>query len=285
MATGVTSPTGFVAYIDEAGDDGIGKFRARGAEGQTHWLVLSALIVSIDVDVELPTWRNEITSAFPKRTKRDLHFRYLSHEQAVHACRVLAGKPAGIISILSNKTTIPSHPSHPVLSRKNGLYKYLLRFLLERVSDACRRRCGLDGQGPRHCRLVFSRRGGMDYSEFQDYMRHLRALQTTQGSRRPIRWDHVDIENIVALDHGSRAGLQLADVASSAFFKAVEPNLYGGYEHRYALELAGRVVKSSLGQALNFGVKPVPDVQKMSLDEEQHRFFDLWKKKEQAPGP
>jgi len=197
----------------------------------------------------------------------------------------MANKSIGVVAILSNKRTLVSHTNFDEFKKKNRLYKYLLRYLLERVSDACRRRHLRRACGDGRVRIVFSRRGGMDYADFQQYMHYLKSLQENEGSLFPLHWDCIDIDAITAIDHSRSAGLQLADIAASAFFQAVEPNLYGGYEPRYAEELRPIVLTSRDGQWINFGVKPVPNLATMPLTPEQAAFFETWKKERRTPGP
>jgi hypothetical protein len=274
----------FVAYIDEAGDDGIGKFRSVGMPGQSHWLCLSALIVGSDNFGSIVSWRNEITQRMPQRQRKDIHFEDLNHDQRVFACNVISTKQAGIISILSNKTTIIGHQNENQFRAKNHLYKYILRYLIERVTDACRRKCIVEKCPPSPVKLVFSRRGGMDYNDFQDYLIYLKDLQFRNGSRHPIHWDYLDIDAIEAQDHSRLAGLQLADIAASSFHRAVEPNGFGHFETRYAQILRPRVYKSPMGIWLNSGVKPIPSLSEMQLSAEQLEFFKSWREGGQAPG-
>lgn len=278
---------GYIAYIDEAGDDGLGKFRAVGQDGQTHWLGIGACLVSAENDRLMPAWRDEIIGAFPRRRRRDLHFRELDHNQRVHAVRVIARKPLGSIIVLSNKRTLVGHPGYKQFKQKNLLYKYLLRYALERISDACHRRHQRSPCGDGRAKIVFSRRGAMNYPEFMEYMIKLRDLQGERGGWHLIKWDSLDIEGLEAVDHSTRAGLQIADVITSAFFQAVEPNPYGQYEPRYAYELRNTVMRTAQGEYMNYGIKPVPNLSQMVLDEDQRRFFEFWatRKEGQAPGP
>ena len=38
-------PIGYIAYIDEAGDDGIKKIRTEAESGASEWLVISAVVI------------------------------------------------------------------------------------------------------------------------------------------------------------------------------------------------------------------------------------------------
>jgi hypothetical protein len=79
----------YVAYIDEAGDEGFGKLAAGPVGGQSRWLVLGACIVSRENDLRLPALRDQIVTRFAKRKSHDLHFRDLKHAQKVVVCQKL----------------------------------------------------------------------------------------------------------------------------------------------------------------------------------------------------
>lgn len=275
----------FVVYIDESGDDGIGQFRRPGEGGQSHWLVLSACVVRSDNDVSMVRWRDEITAAFPRKKTKELHFRNLDHNQKVHACHVLAPKPIGLINVLSYKPTIKPGTSfeQACSAEKNVLYKYLLRYLLKKITDTLHRTCLKENIHAAKTKIVFSRRGGMDYANFIEYLEYLRGLQESRGSWFPIQWEYIDNGLIYAEDHSRIAGLQLVDVAASAFACAVEPNFYGRTEPRYARILDPRVMRNGDGRALYYGVKPVPGLG--PIPEQQKEFFRMWAKNGRPPAP
>ena len=159
--------------------------------------------------------------------------------------------------------------------------------LATRTEPACRSaferryRDSLDGDGT--VRIVFSRRGGMNYSDFRTYLNKLKSQQTNpnfdlSGDQMQIYWPAIDIEAVDALDHKNRAGLQVADVIAGAFSAAVEPNPYGDYEPRYAQTLRPRVAITTDGHFLGYGVKPVPKLGLMELHPDQKAFFEWYRK-------
>jgi hypothetical protein len=109
------------------------------------------------------------------------------------------------------------------------------------------------------------------------YLAQMRDGNELMKPVRTIRWDVLNIDDIIVENHSKWAGLQLADCMSSAFFRGVEPNAYGNYEHRYAQMLTGRVLRKH-GRALNCGVTPVPGIGKCSADAEQLAFFQSFDK-------
>ena len=154
----------YVIYIDEAGDDGLGKLRAPlGATGQSRWFAVGATVVRQANDRKMVEWRDEILNAFPSRKSREIHFKNLKHDQRRFACQVLSNKQIGVAVVLSNKSTLldirPDLLS--VYKQKNHLHNYLTRWLLERVSRNIK--TVHRGDGPCRAKVVFSRRGGMSY--------------------------------------------------------------------------------------------------------------------------
>lgn len=274
--------THYTAYIDEAGDEGFGKLRSERSSGQSNWLAIGACIVSQRNDSFLPQWRNEILAQFGGRgqqaQRRDLHFRDLNHDQKVVACQFLADKPLGLCVVLSNKVTILGAREVEIFKRKGHLYNYLVRFLLERVTASCAvvaRKSGVDNP---QLKLVFSRRGGTDYQSIKNYLELMRDGREKLQPVRSIDWAVLNPENIAVESHGKWAGLQIADVMTSAIFTALEPNYYGNYEHRYALELRNKLIKSrgsmwSKSSALNCGLTLIPPYARNPLDDEQKRFI------------
>jgi hypothetical protein len=50
------SPIGYIAYIDEAGDDGIKKIRSETENGSSEWLVISAVVIHAENEPRLIPW-------------------------------------------------------------------------------------------------------------------------------------------------------------------------------------------------------------------------------------
>lgn len=258
----------FIAYIDESGDDGLQNFRAPGATGgASRWLVISACVVRLSRDLEMVNWRNEILTRMPDKKSRDLHFAKLTHGQKVVAAQCLASKGVRAISVMSDKSTIPAE----AYQDKNQLYFYLTRYLIERISWLCRDLRPKVPEGDGRVQIIFSRRGGMSYANFREYLERLRQDRAVR-----IHWPVIDVTRIDAQDHSRRAGLQLADVVASAFASGIEPNRYGNCEPRYA-ELLKPIVFNRNGNYFSYGVKMVPPLESLQLSDEQNRFISLYR--------
>jgi len=92
---------------------------------------------------------------------------------------------------MSHKTNIPNHPRNDLFKKKNTLYWYLTRYLIERISDYCQRRHDREPSGDGTVRIVFSRRGGMNYEDFRSYLRKLQAQQNDPEFDLGERWKSI----------------------------------------------------------------------------------------------
>ena len=274
----------FIAYIDEAGDEGLGKLKQVAHSGQSNWLAIGGILVAPDHDKSLPLWRDEVMALFPAKNRRDLHFRDLNHHQRVAAVEYLAGKTFGICCVCSNKITLCDDGKYfKLFTQKGYLYNYLTRYLLERLTSAVREVADRTGQKC-ELRIVFSRRGGTDYQSMREYLILMRDGRERVQPVRSIDWSVFSPDDIKVENHSRWAGLQLADVVTSATAAGLEPNGYGHYEPRYANTLAKRYLTKNK-RVLNTGLVLVPPIGKCPLDNSQKGFVlglnELW----QAPGP
>ncbi len=262
-------PHSFLAFIDEAGDDGFAKYREPGKNGgSSHWLVLSACIIRKTNSLEATIWRDEILRKIQK-DRRLLHFKDLDHSKRVVAAQCLYEKPVRITSVLASKRFIRCD----VYKNKNQLYFYMARYLIERISWLCRDLRSRAPEGNGQVAIMFFRRGGMSYDEFRSYLRHLKT-EAKEDAR--IHWPVIDIDAVTAHDHSRIAALQLVDIAASSFLAAVEPNLYGDCEGRYAGLLKPRVYSRD-NKFLGYGLKFLPGHEHCELSPQQAQIIDIYK--------
>lgn len=258
----------FIAYIDEAGDEGFGKLKTQDVNGgQSKWLLIGACLVSATDDVKLPEWKDAILKRL-RKTGRDLHFMNLGHDQRVVVSQEIAKLPLKVASTFSHKITIPGSRWVRVFKQKGYLYNYLVRWLLERLTAEVKAMPG----GPHRLRLVFSRRGGTDYDSMTNYLRLLRDDRQLYPTPGRIAWDVLNPNDLEVVNHSKRAGLQFADCTTSALYAAVEGNLFGNYEARYAELLRGNVM-TKRGNALNHGIIPIPAFNRCEANAHQEAFF------------
>lgn len=130
----------------------------------------------------------------------------------------------------------------------------MVRFLLERLTTACQLK---SGKTPCKLNVTFSKRGGTDYVEMRDYLFYLRDGHEKISPKRSINWNVLNPEDIKVENHSNRAGLQIADVVTSATYKALEPNVFSDTEPRYVDNLAKRFLRRDRS-ILNEGITFVP---------------------------
>ena len=249
-------PFDFIAYIDEAGDEGFGRLLLPDPGRQSRWFLLGAAIVEGHEDHNVPAWRDYILNRFPNKQKREIHFRDLKHEQKVVVAQELAQLPIKCCITFSNKITLCGSKWANIYKRPGHLYNYMTRWLLERVTTYCATQA-LERGIPGTLKVVFSRRANTDYQSMMDYMLLMKEGREKIRPVRSIDWRVFDPKDIAVENHSVRAGLQLADAFTSAFFNAVEPNGYGNTETAYAERLRETPIRRA-ENALNCGITPVP---------------------------
>jgi hypothetical protein len=261
----------FIAYIDEAGDEGLsGRWREPGkGGGSSHWLSIGATVWRMSRDLDAVRWGRTISSKLPQQKRhKPLHFMEMDHPQRIMAIGELEGKPFRIVSVIVNKTGI--NPENYL--GRNQLYHYICRYLIERISWLCRDLRPHVPEGDGRVKLVFSRKRTMNYQHFRDYVQRLRNMNDPEIR---IHWPVVDIFGIEAHDHGARIGLQIADLAVSGLAAALEPDFYGNVEPRFARSLKPHVYARN-GNYMSYGTKMFPPAEQLELSDQQREFLTLF---------
>lgn len=188
-----------IAYIDESGDDGLaGNYRQQGVRGgSSTWLTIAASVWRHSLDAAAVVWRDEIRKRLGAQAQtRALHFKDLGHNQRIMAAQVVATKPIRAVCVMANKPLLP----RSAYAGKNALYFDISRYVIERVSWLCRDMRARVREGDGRARIVFSRRGGLSYAGFRDY---LNRLKETNDQESRIDWSVIDVDGIEAADHAS----------------------------------------------------------------------------------
>jgi len=272
----------FVAYIDEAGDTGLENVKpCNVTNGATEWLVLSAFLVKIEDDHKCLSWVREIKSKFKNVRSEYLHYRDLIPAKKSIACSIINEKPCRFFVVVSNKKNIEGHRNEAaeLVSGKGTawLYWWLCRLLLERVTRFCDDRVPDAERGRSKVLFVFSKRGGLKYIDFVKYLQRLHKqsrLGRMHIDRGDLCWSVVDEEELLVLDGCERAGLQLSDLCSSAFFQALEQK--NNIDPQYAKLFKPRMAFDKNGRILDFGIKTMPDLYRMQLSKEQREIFEFY---------
>lgn len=271
----------YVAYIDESGDPGLRSVKPINPKGASEWFVLSCFLVRVENDHKSVGWIKEIKSSFYNVQNPYLHYTQLSSDQKETACRILAEKQCRFFVAMSNKRNIETYRNHNIRDgNKNWLYWWLMRLLLERVTEFCDQRTPPELRGKHKIRIVFSRRGGMKYIDFKNYLDKIER-QSRVGrlviDSGDLCWSLIDKDEIFALDHKSRAGLQLADIVAGAFYQAVENNRPANCDPRFAKLLKPRVaLQSTSSNPIGYGIKTMPNLHEMKISAEQREIFEFY---------
>ena len=221
----------FVAYVDEAGDEGFKKI----GHGTPEWFILSAVVTKTDLDVQTVKVIDDIRHELKRPPLTPLHFRKIKqHHQKLLCVSRVAKSDIRAMSVMIHKPSLLEPENFNAGSR---LYHYSLRLLLERLSWYCRdaRRWGVgDGSAD----IFLSNRGQMSLPAIRNYIDTLLGAGAVTVGGVPV-WDIriepsvVKSSQVFTCNHGTMMGLQLADIVASSLFNALEP-LHGFTEDRYA---------------------------------------------------
>lgn len=225
-------------YIDESGDEGIG----RG----TKWFMIGGILVRKDDDLVVSRSVDKVKAAIKQRDiRKALHWNELTR---AHPKRLLIIKEFGQLPIdfLVCAMHKPSILEKQVFRQKQWLYNYVTRHLLERVSWLVRDKTS--GKG--HVDLIFENRSHTSYAEMKSYLDKLKAEPGTQiyGSV---------LGDPVSRTKDERKNLQIADAMVGACFNALEPNNYGMTDQAYMPYLRDRFYRRN-GNLLSYGFKLLP---------------------------
>ena len=72
------SDTGYIAYLDEAGDFGLRSVAPIDERGASEWFVMGAAVVRKENEKNVPQWLRGIRDEAKNNQSMDLHFRKLS---------------------------------------------------------------------------------------------------------------------------------------------------------------------------------------------------------------
>lgn len=237
---------GFMAYIDEAGDEGF-KF----IEGSSKWFVLSAVVNRIENDKQMGKIIGEAKRVLNRTSPQPLHFRKLKHEHRLPLIGLIAESPITTISVLAHKPSMNKDCFCGPTVEKNQLYRYLSRILIERVSWFCRD----NRKQPReYVKIVFSNRDQMSYESLRNYFRTLKSMGPSKDVK--IEWSAVYPDMLITKQHDQMYGLQIADAVCSGIWFGLEKKR-GFAEPRYAQMLSQTMYRYG-GKLDGYGLKVFP---------------------------
>lgn len=256
----------YVAYIDEAGDPGLNRVSPRTPGGASEWLILSAVLAPAELESHIANWIDDLIKLMGSHQMRDLHFLKLNASRKSLACSFLASKNVRIFVVCSNKQNMEGYRNVNAekVPSDNWFYCWLTRILLERVTHYVNTAALTRYGAAAKVKIEFSQRGGLRYSQLRAYYEWLKhrssagkvAVFTPFGEMQYATLHH---DLLKVHPHTERAGLKFADIAASAFFRAVTPNAAGNCDTSFAKLLAPKIAYAP-GSSLvaGYGVKLLP---------------------------
>ncbi len=276
---------GYIAYIDESGDDGLrSNLRPDAPQGASEWMVITAVVVRVDtVDSRTVEWTREIIRDLGQHQTTHLHFHKLKEDKKRQVCRAIAALPLRCFVVLSHKRNMLHHRNlraeRATVNRTAWFFCWLSRLLLERVTAYCHQRTFRDYGECRKIRVEFSERGGVKIDDVKNYYRYLSGqndLGMMHLNNFNLAWPVVDTEQMFIYPNRMRAGLQLADCVSSSFFQAVERTPAGIVRPESAKLLLNSVC-SRANRRYGFGLKVMPTWIPSRLPENQCEIIDFYR--------
>jgi hypothetical protein len=228
----------FRVYIDEAGDQGL------GATSSVHFLVAAVIVRESKIASALSEL-SALGTALARGTEHPIHFRNLSHSQKIKAAADAAMLPIDAISMAIMCKRHFLDP--PYIGQTDPMYLFAVRLVLERTSWYLR------DQGATEALVTFAHVRRFRVSKLHDYRR---ALETTPTE---IHWTPFEGHPFQVSAPTEVRLLQVADIAASAAFKAIEPDSYGNTEPRYLDNLGPKLYRYRPSSAItNYGLRVYP---------------------------
>lgn len=277
---------GFYLFVDEAGDEGLDRVRPRDPNGASEYFVLCGVLVRTTKYLELVQSFNRSKVRLGIDASDQVHFRDLNDAQKLSITSSLATLKLGLVAIVSNKQNMQGYRNLRCEAknlevirgrvrprRYNWFYNGLFRYLLERASSECKRWTYPAYGEIRSIKIVFSRRKEISYPQTRAYLYKLKSERhdrTYFNNRRQIDWSVVDIPDIDSRKDKDEAGLQIADCAASAIYRALDESWFGDVRPDYLETLRDRFIRNSTTPR-DYGFKLLPDNFRAPLSEAQRR--------------
>lgn len=242
----------FVAYIDETGDEG-----QKYGDGSSEFFVICAIVVDIGFQRVLSDLFEQGAVALNKaagwkirkfqNAKNDVH-------RLVHV-QILSEMPLHLVYVVAHK---PSIRQTSFLTQHGHLYNYLSKFLIQRISWICRDHWHPYSPGDGTVEIIFSERHSIHYGAFKSYMRLLKGNPSAYTAN--AAWEHIDIDNIHAVNAKHDDGLLAVDFCCGSLGNALEPKgPFRFTDDRYIRPLRSLVFDNGTPNVFGHGFKLWPN--------------------------
>ena len=260
----MASSATFVAYIDEAGDEGF-KF----GKGSSEWFVLGAAILRRASEMPEIRLVDDVRARLNRGRKPDrqfpprkaLHFRDLEHDvRKYYASRIAkAFLKTAVVLIKKRDVLSGSETAAEEKQRRMALYHAATLGLVGVISRHCADEYTPSEPGDGSVDLVFSSRSSLDYAQLKNTIGQVLAdpnafgyghfmAETAHPSAGIIKAAQVQ-----AIIHSKSMGLQIADAVTSSYFYAVESSADGFVEDAY-VRLLLSCAYHHLGELFGHGI-------------------------------
>lgn len=268
----------YVLFIDEAGDDGLKRVKPIDENGASEWLVISGVLVRAEDESSCREWLQEIRLRIAATQSPTLHFRKLSPSKQAAASELLAKLPIRVFTVCSNKRNMRGYNNAraETAGGKQWFYNWVVRILMERATVFCAKNSTKKFGRPGKVKVIFSARGGHSYGQTKAYWELLRAqnyVGRTYLKRYEMDFRTLSFSLVEYVPHYMNAGLQLADIAASAFYQSVEVG-----SKRWSTvcaEMLSRIMAKEDGTVCNTGLVLQPhQINEIGLNAEQKKIFE-----------
>ncbi len=235
----------------------------------------------------LVTWVRQMIASLDQHQTRQLHFRELSPAKKSSIARQLASLEVRIFTFISHKKNMQGyrniHAEKAKVNKTAWFYVWCTKVLLESVTDYCANRADRDNACSKIIRFEFSATGGVRLDDVRSYYRYIKEQATLGLSFKkdfPLCWEAIDPEQMFIYPNADRYGLQLADIAASAFYTGLEYPPLGQLDAQYAEILAPRIcLDRKRRKRFMYGVKFMPRTVGLRLPPEQRGIWDFYQNK------
>jgi hypothetical protein len=269
---------GFVAYLDESGDDGLKKVKPAHPTGSSEWFVLSAVVVRASNENAVGRWQKEILSDFGYTQRTDIHWNKLNPPRKRIVCEHIAQCPLRLFVFMSNKKNMQGYVNPRCFKEPYFFYWWCTRVLLERVTLFCSEASNVLYGTQKPIKFIFSQRGGMAYDRLTAYLRLLKfetEIGHVHNTTRNLIWSVIDLNQIYYAAHRNEAGVQLADAVAGAFYEAVNVDRIAPPDPQFAKMLIPRLYRRGPRRMIaEEGVKLMPAQRRARLLPIQREIFE-----------
>lgn len=253
----ILQPPAYHIFCDEYGDQALKKIAS-------DFFIYSAIIVAAHRERSLPRWTERINRQRPHWRNQPLHFTDLDDKTKLWATRFIGKLPLRCFVIMSHKANMIGYrniraeraadvrvygddgTSFTALPRRKLWYSHIvLKVLLERATEWCLARSMRDYKEARPAAITIAQRGGFYIDKFKAYLEKDRrnAANRTGTLPRYLAWPVVDIDLVRSAPASDVAGLQLADIVSGSFSRAIDEARFGACDTRFACNLEPRLAR------------------------------------------